>query len=231
MSPDTEAPPTDEAEAAPRDEAREAVLERFSAELGDAVVDSHIAVGSDPVGPRHRRGLAHRRPRRPRPPGLPLLRLPVGHRLAALALRPLRGRRLRRRPADPDTEIVTGYAGGDTRFQVFARVVDVADRHRHHPQGRPPRRRPHRRHLGARSTPGPTGTSARPGRCSASPSPGHPGLRHIYLPGDFEGYPLRKDFPLLARIVKPWPGIVDVEPMPADDEDEAADTAEGGDGE
>jgi NADH-quinone oxidoreductase subunit C len=43
---------------------------------------------------------------------------------------------------------------------------------------------------------------------------GHPDLRHIYLPGDFEGYPLRKDFPLLARMVKPWPGIVDVEPIP-----------------
>jgi NADH-quinone oxidoreductase subunit C len=43
---------------------------------------------------------------------------------------------------------------------------------------------------------------------------GHPGLRNIYLPGDFEGHPLRKDFPLLARHVKPWPGIVDVEPMP-----------------
>ena len=49
---------------------------------------------------------------------------------------------------------------------------------------------------------------------------GHPDLRHMYLPTEFEGYPLRKDFPLLARIVKPWPGIVDVEPMPgvADDE-------------
>jgi NADH-quinone oxidoreductase subunit C len=31
---------------------------------------------------------------------------------------------------------------------------------------------------------------------------------------------LRKDFPLLARMVKPWPGIVDVEPMPADLDEE-----------
>ena len=46
---------------------------------------------------------------------------------------------------------------------------------------------------------------------------GHPGLRHLYLPGDFEGHPLRKDFPLLARLIKPWPGIVDVEPMPGRD--------------
>jgi NADH-quinone oxidoreductase subunit C len=50
---------------------------------------------------------------------------------------------------------------------------------------------------------------------------GHPHLVHIYLPTDFEGFPLRKDFPLLARVVKPWPGIVDVEPMPGGD-DEAA---------
>ncbi|MCZ7535829.1 MAG: NADH-quinone oxidoreductase subunit C [Acidimicrobiia bacterium] len=43
---------------------------------------------------------------------------------------------------------------------------------------------------------------------------GHPALRHLYLPSGFEGHPLRKDFPLLAREVKPWPGLVDVEAMP-----------------
>ena len=48
---------------------------------------------------------------------------------------------------------------------------------------------------------------------------GHPDLRNLYLPGEFEGYPLRKDFPLLSRMVKPWPGIVDVEPMPEQDEE------------
>lgn len=55
---------------------------------------------------------------------------------------------------------------------------------------------------------------------------GHPDLRHIYLPSEFEGNPMRKDFPLLARRVKPWPGIVDVELMPGDD-DETAEEAEG----
>lgn len=45
---------------------------------------------------------------------------------------------------------------------------------------------------------------------------GHPDLRHLYLPFEFEGHPLRKDFPLLARELKPWPGLVDVEPMPED---------------
>lgn len=43
---------------------------------------------------------------------------------------------------------------------------------------------------------------------------GHPNLRHIYLPEEFEGHPLRKDFPLLARVVRPWPGLVDMEEIP-----------------
>jgi len=56
---------------------------------------------------------------------------------------------------------------------------------------------------------------------------GHPSLRHLYLPTEFEGNPLRKDFPLLAREVKPWPGLVDVEPMPgeAGDGEEAGESA------
>ncbi len=48
---------------------------------------------------------------------------------------------------------------------------------------------------------------------------GHPALRHLYLPSEFEGHPLRKDYPLLSRVVKPWPGLVDVEPMPGDSDD------------
>ena len=43
---------------------------------------------------------------------------------------------------------------------------------------------------------------------------GHPNLAHLYLPESFLGNPLRKDYPLLSREVKPWPGMVDVEPMP-----------------
>lgn len=46
---------------------------------------------------------------------------------------------------------------------------------------------------------------------------GNPDMRNLYLPTGFEGYPLRKDYPLMARLVKPWPGIVDVEPMPEPD--------------
>jgi NADH-quinone oxidoreductase subunit C len=46
---------------------------------------------------------------------------------------------------------------------------------------------------------------------------GHPNLVNLYLPDSFEGHPLRKTFPLLSRVVKPWPGTVDVEGMPGDD--------------
>jgi NADH-quinone oxidoreductase subunit C len=56
----------------------------------------------------------------------------------------------------------------------------------------------------------------------------------MYLPTDFEGYPLRKDFPLLARMIKPWPGIVDVEPMPTEEtagEESASDEPEAARGE
>jgi NADH-quinone oxidoreductase subunit C len=58
---------------------------------------------------------------------------------------------------------------------------------------------------------------------------GHPDPRKLYLPNEFEGYPLRKDFPLLAREVKPWPGLVDVEAMPGDAQgDDDATAAAGG---
>jgi NADH-quinone oxidoreductase subunit C len=31
-------------------------------------------------------------------------------------------------------------------------------------------------------------------------------MRHLLLPEEFEGHPLRKDFVLASRVVKPWPG-------------------------
>lgn len=51
---------------------------------------------------------------------------------------------------------------------------------------------------------------------------GHPDLSPLYLPDDFVGNPLLKSYPLLAREVKPWPGDVDVEDMPAVDDDGGA---------
>ena len=36
--------------------------------------------------------------------------------------------------------------------------------------------------------------------------PGHPDLKPLLLPPEFEGHPLRKDFVLASRVAKPWPG-------------------------
>jgi NADH-quinone oxidoreductase subunit C len=116
---------------------------------------------------------------------------------------------------------VSGYAGGDTRFQVIGRLHNLSERW------------------------GITIKADVPDDSLTVPSiisvfvganwherevaemygidfAGHPDQRKLYLPTEFEGYPLRKDFPLLARRVKPWPGIVDVEQMPGDDEPEEA---------
>jgi NADH-quinone oxidoreductase subunit C len=124
-------------------------------------------------------------------------------------------------PPEPDTEIRPGYTGGDTRFQVFARLVSS------------------HRHVGITIKADVDHTMTVESWVTVFAGAnwherethemfgihfaGHPDLRNIYLPTDFEGYPLRKDFPLLARMVKPWPGIADVEPMPgaADEEGEA----------
>ncbi len=127
-------------------------------------------------------------------------------------------------PEEPSPDkgaIKQGYAGGDSRFQMLARLTDL------------------HRHVSVTikadvpdSLSMPTWTQVYAGanwherethEMFGIGFEGHPDLRNLYLPGEFEGYPLRKDFPLLARMVKPWPGIVDVEPMPgSDDEDETA---------
>ena len=118
-------------------------------------------------------------------------------------------------PAQP-TELTYGVTGSEGRFQVFASVLST-----------------HRKHdlilktdVDAAEPAAQSWTPVYPGadwherecwEMYGIRFDGHPGLRHIYLPGEFEGNPLRKDFPLLAREVKPWPGLVDVEPMPGDD--------------
>jgi NADH-quinone oxidoreductase subunit C len=58
---------------------------------------------------------------------------------------------------------------------------------------------------------------------------GNANLAPLYLPDDFVGHPLLKSYPLIAREVKPWPGDVDVEDMPASPADES--TGESGDDE
>ena len=124
--------------------------------------------------------------------------------------------------------MTSGLAGGDTRFQVFARLYSTT------------------RHWGVTLKADLDDTKPTVESISAVyrgadwheretwemygfEFEGHPRLRHLYLPGEFEGYPLRKDFPLLSREVKPWPGLVDVEPLPGETEADG-DATEGGDG-
>ncbi len=225
MSPDTDAPTTEDTAV---DERLAAMRDRLAEELGDAVVASEIGAG---------RSLWVRVTAESWRTAGQVARDHLGCRwfdfLSAIDWLPSPygryeddGMVLPERPTEDDIE--TGVTGGDTRFQVFARVVDLSD--------------------GSGII-----LKADVGEDMTVPSwvpvydgadwheretwemfgitfEGHPGLRHMYLPGDFEGYPLRKDFPLIARIVKPWPGIVDVEPMPAEDEaDENAESTEGAD--
>ena len=122
-------------------------------------------------------------------------------------------------PAVRSTEIKPGYTGGSTRMQVFARLYST------------------KRHVGitlkvdvpdddpriASIVNVYVGANWHERECwemFGITFDGHPNLTHLYLPSEFEGFPLRKDFPLLARMVKPWPGIVDVEPMPGATEGE-----------
>jgi NADH-quinone oxidoreductase subunit C len=124
-------------------------------------------------------------------------------------------------PATTTVAIEHGVAGGETRFQLLARLVSPTS------------------HLGL------TLKADLDNDAPVAPSlheifagadwheremwemygihfTDHPNLTNLYLPGGFEGHPLRKDFPLLSREVKPWPGLVDVEAMPGEGEGDGA---------
>jgi len=124
--------------------------------------------------------------------------------------------------ASQPEEMTTGVTGGDTRFQMFMRLYSIEE------------------HIGVTikadvPDDAPAIETLIPVFVGASWHErevwemfgidiiGHPDKRVLYLPTGFEGNPMRKDFPLVARRVKPWPGIVDVEAMPGDD-DPAEDT-------
>lgn len=202
----------DQAVDAASDERRQRLLDRLTAELGDAVVASHLQVGVD-VWVRLRpdawqvAGTTAR----------DALDLRYFCFLSAIDWLPSPFGRGEDDPTQPvperSTEIVPGITGGATRFQVFARLYDPF------------------RHVGLTMKVDvpepelvlPTWTKVYAGanwheretwEMFGITFAGHPNLTRLYLPKEFEGFPLRKDFPLLARIVKPWPGIVDVEPMP-----------------
>lgn|GEM_PF-31068 len=107
----------------------------------------------------------------------------------------------------------TGVAGGDTRFQVFARLYSIA---RHEGVTLKADLDPDDPRVDTWSDiyPGADWNERETWEMYGFVFDGHPNLVKLYLPGEFEGFPLRKDFPLLSREVKPWPGLVDVEPMP-----------------
>ena len=211
----TDAP---EEEAVETDEAREALLEAVSGELGDAIVETHLIPGRDlwiRITPDAWADTASYLRNRQRfrffnwLSAIDWMPSPYGRSMDS-EVDKLVG------AADDESgdeeEAGSGYAGGDTRFQVLARVHNLATH-----QGLTVKA-----DVGDDMSVG-TWTHEFPGanwhereafEMYGIRFEGHPGLRKLYLPGDFEGYPLRKDFPLLARIVKPWPGIVDVEPMP-----------------
>ena len=124
-----------------------------------------------------------------------------------------------------DGGLRTGVAGGDTRFQVFARVFSTGTKlgitlKADLDEGDP------RVGSWVPVYKGADWHERETWEMYGFTFDGHPGLRHMYLPAEFEGNPLRKDFPLLAREVKPWPGLVDVEAMPGE---EAAEAEEGAD--
>lgn len=208
--------------ALPGDVLREQVVQQLRDTLGDALLDSLVKPGDD-VWVRVRTDAW-------RAAGMALRDVVGCHYfcfLSAIDWMPSPYGRGEDDPTEPpperDTAIRQGYTGGATRMQVFARVVDIE------------------RHVGVTvkadvpdDTPvveswvsvfaGANWHERETHEMFGIGFAGHPDLRNMYLPVDFEGHPLRKDFPLLARLVKPWPGIVDVEPLPGEGEgDESGD--------
>jgi NADH-quinone oxidoreductase subunit C len=228
----TEETPTDDAVEV--DEAREALVAGLRVELGDALVDTHIDPGREvwarvsleawvSAGTFARDGLACRF--FDFLSAIDWLPSPFGRDMNSQEDLIVHGA-----PDKTADEQATGYAGGDTRFQLLARVhapskglglilkADLGD----DPD------------LLRAATWVPVYAGAAWHEREAWEMfgidfEGHPNLIHLYLPGEFEGHPLRKDFPLLSRRVKPWPGIVDVEPMPGEDEAASDEAIQAGD--
>ena len=204
-----------EAEAQP-DERREAWAAQLADVLGDGYVEHHIIAGSD-LWVRVARDSWHDTATAARDQlgcdffdwlsAIDWLPSPYGRDMDAQEDNP------EPKPADP---IEQGHAGGETRFQMVVRLYSTTE------------------HLGLTIKadlpdddlsidtligvfPGANWHEREAWEMFGIHFNGHPDLRNIYLPGEFEGNPLRKDFPLLARRVKPWPGIVDVELFPGEE--------------
>ena len=206
----------DDAEAPPTDEAREALSAELTELLGDAVIETHLRVGQNlwlRVDPHRWQDVA----RALKGAGFEYFGF-----LSAIDWSTAPEGRYEDtefdgglddedgEAAEPDEG--TGYAGGDTRFQVLMQLHSITrheavlvktdvgdalalDTLRDVFAGADWHEREVYEMFGISFN-------------------GHPQLHPLYLPTEFEGHPLRKDFPLLARQVKPWPGVVDIEEIP-----------------
>ena len=204
--------------ALPGDGLRESIVSRMREALGADLVDSEVKPGDDvwlrvATSAWRRAGL--------------VLRDQLGCEfftfLSAIDWMPSPFGRGEDDPTQPaperDDTIRPGYAGGDTRLQVFARVANLGEHWGVTVKADVPDDNP----VIDSWISVYAGANWHERECHEMFGigfNGHPDLRHIYLPTEFEGYPLRKDFPLLARIVKPWPGIADVEQLPGETTDE-----------
>lgn len=205
--------------ALPGDGLREAIVDTLRAALGEQLIDSHLIPTTDLWVRVHRDAWLQTAE------VLKAAGFDYFCFLSAIDWMPSPWGRGEDDPNEPpperSTELQWGYTGGETRFQLLARLNDV-DRHvavtikADLPDD----------DLVVQSWvsvfAGANWHERETAEMFGIDFAGHPDLRKMYLPGDFEGHPLRKDFPLLARMVKPWPGIVDVEQMPAADDDETA---------
>lgn len=206
------------------DERREALLASFARLLGDDLLESHLVPGVDlwiriPASAWKR---AHE-----------IARFELGLKffefVSAIDWMPSPYGKSEDAAVDLSDQVFEsgpveqGVAGGETRFQVFSRLIDISQRDLAviikadvpDVDGVP----------GSIETivpvfPGANWHEREIHEMFGIGVEGHPYLEKLYLPTGFEGNPLRKDFPLVARLIKPWPGIVDVEPMPGGGDEE-----------
>ena len=217
------APAEEAAPEAASDERREAILATFVEHLGAAVVDSHIRAGQGlwirvatdawPAAADVAQGAAQCR-FFDFLSAIDWLPSPYGRYEDASVDVPFP-------PPMPDrSAAVPGLAGGDTRLQVLASVARPGTDLRVFLKADLP---DDDLRIGTwtHTYSGAAWHEREAWEMFGITFEGNLDLRHLYLPTEFEGHPLRKEFPLLARVVKPWPGIVDVEPMPGGDDDEA----------
>lgn len=215
--------PEAEQDAVETDDLREAAVAWVGEQLGDSVVDSHIQPGRDIYIRIDRSAWADAHVKL-QAGGYKLfdflsvidwLPSPFGRDMESEQDWAVHGREEKELPA-----MESGLAGGDTRFQMVSRLFNIET------------------NVGINIKadlpdddvavdtiitifPGANWHEREAWEMFGVHFNGHPDLRALYLPSGFEGNPMRKDYPLLARRVKPWPGIVDVEQMPGDDDEDA----------